>query len=257
MAISNLTTIPPVVNPLDDTEPPVLRSRPMSYRIKNWARFQHFKDRKPPWIKLYRDLLDDLEWHKLDGGSAKMLTALWLIASERGGDLPDVATIAFRVRLPEKQVKSTISNLSHWVLRIDDSAISPRCHDDPLETETETETEGETETEERPRKRGSRLPDDWQPGAEDIRYATEHGLDFARVAEVFRNYWHAAAGKGAVKLDWSATWRNWVLRDAKDVPRKPADKPVPTTAQIQAERAKAAGQNRAVAEKLGLPKLRP
>ena len=28
-------------------------------RIKNWKKFQHFRDRKPPWIKLYRDLLGE------------------------------------------------------------------------------------------------------------------------------------------------------------------------------------------------------
>jgi hypothetical protein len=33
----------------------------VTIRIKNWAQFQHFKDRKPPWVKLYRDLLDDME----------------------------------------------------------------------------------------------------------------------------------------------------------------------------------------------------
>ena len=30
-------------------------------RIKNWAQFQHFKDRSPPWIKLHREFLDDYD----------------------------------------------------------------------------------------------------------------------------------------------------------------------------------------------------
>ena len=33
-------------------------------RIRNFDKFQHFKDRRPPWIKLYRDLLEDLDWHE-------------------------------------------------------------------------------------------------------------------------------------------------------------------------------------------------
>ena len=37
-------------------------------RIKNWNRFQHFKDRKPPWIKLYRDILDDLAFQPVVSG---------------------------------------------------------------------------------------------------------------------------------------------------------------------------------------------
>jgi hypothetical protein len=59
-------------------------------KIKNWKKLQHYKDRKPPWIKLYRDLLDDPEWHELSGDDAKHLIMLWLIASEdENGVLPD------------------------------------------------------------------------------------------------------------------------------------------------------------------------
>lgn len=32
----------------------------------------------------------------------------------------------------------------------------------------------------------------------------------------FRDYWVAKAGPGAAKLDWSATWRNWLRRSAQD-----------------------------------------
>lgn len=30
--------------------------------IKNWERFQHYKDRNAPWVKLYRDLLTSESW---------------------------------------------------------------------------------------------------------------------------------------------------------------------------------------------------
>jgi hypothetical protein len=30
--------------------------------VRNWARFQHYKDRDPPWVKLYRDLLTSESW---------------------------------------------------------------------------------------------------------------------------------------------------------------------------------------------------
>lgn len=30
--------------------------------VKNWERFQHYKDRDPPWVKLYRDLLTSESW---------------------------------------------------------------------------------------------------------------------------------------------------------------------------------------------------
>jgi hypothetical protein len=115
-------------------------------KIKNWSKFQHFKDRKPPWVKLYRDLLDDIEWHELDPKAAKVLTMLWLIASEDDGNIPSTKQLAFRLRMPEKETEVCISKLSHWLEQDDDSTISERYQDDALETERETEKEREKET---------------------------------------------------------------------------------------------------------------
>ena len=116
-------------------------------KIKNWSKFQHFKDRKPPWVKLYRDLLDDLDWHELDPKAAKVLVMLWLIASEDDGHIPPTKQLAFRLRMSEKDIEVCISKLYHWLEQDDISTISKRYQDDGLETETETETEGEIETE--------------------------------------------------------------------------------------------------------------
>jgi len=115
-------------------------------KIKNWSKFQHFKDRKPPWVKLYRDLLDDIEWHELDPKAAKVLVMLWLIASEDEGSIPPNKQLAFRLRMSEKETEVCISKLSHWLEQDDDNVISTRYQDDAPETETETETEKKTET---------------------------------------------------------------------------------------------------------------
>jgi len=121
----------------------------MTLKIKNWHQFQHFKDRKPPWIKLYRELLDDIVWHQISGEDAKTLIMLWLIASENDGILPEFPVLAFRLRTTQKSIKSTVSRLSHWLIQddikliSDITTISERYQDDPLETETETETETE------------------------------------------------------------------------------------------------------------------
>jgi hypothetical protein len=120
----------------------------LALRVKNWHRFQHFKDRRPPWIKLYRELLDDPDWHELDSEASKALVMLWLIASEDDGRLPDSKKIAFRLRISEQKTKSLIGKLSHWLEQDDISAISSRHQGDAPETETETykeETEKETE----------------------------------------------------------------------------------------------------------------
>ena len=185
-------------------------------KIKNWAKFQHFKDRKPPWVKLYRDLLDDLEWHELDPIAAKVLTMLWLIASEDDGNIPELKTLSFRLRLPLKTTKECVSKLNHWLEQDDIKMISSRYQSDSLETETETETEIETEKE--VRKKASRLSPNWKLSESDYNFCRSErpDLDPKKIAESFKDYW-ISKPKDASKTDWSATWRNWVRR--QDVPK--------------------------------------
>ncbi|MBU6189481.1 MAG: helix-turn-helix domain-containing protein [Betaproteobacteria bacterium] len=75
-------------------------------------------------------------------------------------------------------------------------------------------------------RRGSRLPTDWWPSSADQDFARSLSVDPVITADSFRDYWHARPGAGGVKLDWSATWRNWCRNDAKRAPqnRQPAGK---------------------------------
>jgi hypothetical protein len=114
-------------------------------KIKNWEEFQHFKDRTPPWIKLYRYLLDDPEWHELSGDDSKILVMLWLIASEdkaMQGNLPNSKTLAFRLRITELQLNHHLTKLSSWLI-LDDNNVISLCYqtDAPEERQRREETE--------------------------------------------------------------------------------------------------------------------
>ncbi len=70
--------------------------------------------------------------------------------------------------------------------------------------------------------RGSRLPKDWiltkAWGEEALAIEPTWSADHCRFqADKFRDYWVAVSGKAGVKLDWLATWRNWV-RNAGPMP---------------------------------------
>ena len=73
-------------------------------------------------------------------------------------------------------------------------------------------------------KRGSRLPQDWFLTKAMGDWATQErpDLDVRQVADQFKDYWVAQAGQKGVKLDWDATWRNWV-RNTKAVKPNPYD----------------------------------
>ena len=60
--------------------------------------------------------------------------------------------------------------------------------------------------------RGSRLPHDWvlTKSLGEWAQSERPDLNIRQTAEQFKDYWIAQAGQKGVKLDWSATWRNWV-----------------------------------------------
>lgn len=65
-------------------------------------------------------------------------------------------------------------------------------------------------------KRGTRLPDDWQPPANCIEWWRSRSGDeqsFHDELDKFRDWARAASGSRGVKRDWDATFRNW-LRNA-------------------------------------------
>lgn len=114
-------------------------------KVKNWNRFQHYKNRKPgsklTWIKFYTDLLNDLEWFKLDDQSKATLVMLWLVASEYDGNLPPENQLAFRLRTSEKQLKATILKLSHWIQFDSSGALDGLYSPSRQEKEEEKEEE--------------------------------------------------------------------------------------------------------------------
>lgn len=56
--------------------------------VKNFDRFQHYKDRSPPWIKLYRDVLSDYAFTRLQDASRSHLMLIWVLASATDNRLP-------------------------------------------------------------------------------------------------------------------------------------------------------------------------
>lgn len=85
-------------------------------RPKNWSTFQHYKDRRPPWIKLHRSLLEDEDFDALRGDDVKYLIKIWLIASEHeNGDLPSVARLAYRLHMPAQKAEQLVSRLQAWL----------------------------------------------------------------------------------------------------------------------------------------------
>lgn len=97
--------------------------------------------------------------------------------------------------------------------------------------------------------RGSRLPEGWEPSPDALAWAAREAPQISVTTETerFRDFWQAKAGQDGRKLDWTATWRNWIRKAAEYQPRgSPGhpQKPVQPliSAKIYAERAASEGR---------------
>lgn len=81
------------------------------------------------------------------------------------------------------------------------------------------EEETNVSSKKKPPKRGRRLSEDWVLPSTWGQWAIEQGLDENTIrneAAKFRDYWTAKAGQAACKVDWQATWRNWIRKWKED-----------------------------------------
>lgn len=73
--------------------------------------------------------------------------------------------------------------------------------------------------------RGTRLPNDWILPNQWERWALMENQTLThesvlKAAEQFKDYWIAMPGQRGVKLDWCATWRNWIRRLGSSPPAR-------------------------------------
>lgn len=115
-------------------------------RVRNWEKFQHYRDRNPPWIKLYNDLLEDYEFGRLQDASKAHLIAIWLLASRTGNELPaDPEWIAGKIGATEPVNLSTLVSAGFLEAYGDASKALAESKQSAI-PEREGETEAETPT---------------------------------------------------------------------------------------------------------------
>lgn len=129
----------------------------------------------------------------------------------------------------------------------DVSAEMSRDRPQPIEVEEERDKPKKTSSSSGAR--ATRLPDDFEVTPELVAWARREvpDVDGRRETERFVNYWRGAGGAKARKVDWPATWRNWMLRADDDLGRQRAS-PRPTRQQETDDQFNRAMQRIAVRE---------
>lgn len=121
----------------------------MLLQPKNWAVFQHYKDRCPPWIKLHRDLLNDRVFMRLPLASKAIAPLMWLLASESKDGIFDgsMDELMFRLHISDKEYQQGVKPLiDNGFFTVACDMLAERLQVAIPETETEAERETEKET---------------------------------------------------------------------------------------------------------------
>jgi hypothetical protein len=86
-------------------------------------------------------------------------------------------------------------------------------HPDPTRPDPTRPSKEEAKASSEPRKRATRISEDFRVTPEMNLWAKDKApnTDLSLETEKFINFWVAKSGKDATKLDWVATWRNWIL----------------------------------------------
>jgi len=181
-------------------------------RVKNLAQFQHYKDRNPPWIKLHNEILHSRTWVTLDDASKALAIAIMLLASRTENKIPAdpayIQRVAYLHTLPDLQKLLDIDFIE--IIELDENCKQVLASASKVLAKRTTETE--TDINNSMRKRGTRLTKDWEPSDDVIKWAINErtDLDIQKVLDSFTDYWVSVSGAKGVKLDWDATFRNWV-----------------------------------------------
>ena len=204
-----------------------------------------------PWFRLYSEFAHDPKVQMLSEAMQRRYVMLLCLRCSEVLETLHETEIAFQLRLSTDELDETkqlfISknfidkhwNLLNWDKRqfvSDSSTMRVAKHrnkkkqvsnaDETLQKRPSNAIDTDTEQIQKKvnNKRGSRLAQDWFLSKSMGEWATQErpDLDVRQVAEQFKDYWAAQAGQKGVKLDWDATWRNWV-RNTKAVKPNPYD----------------------------------
>ena len=233
-----------------------------------------------PWFRLYSEFAHDPKIQMLSEAMQRRYVMLLCLRCSETLETLHETEIAFQLRLSTEELDETkglfISknfidkhwNLINWDKRqfvSDSSTMRVARHREKKKQGSNTDetlqehpsnvvdTEADTDTDKKKNKNklGSRLAQDWVLLKTWGEWAQKErpDIDVRKVAEQFKDHWIAQPGQKGVKLDWYATWRNWVRitnapkmnpADIGRVTVAPSNLPDPALEKIKADDKKAA-----------------
>lgn len=184
-------------------------------RIKEWDKFQHYKDRSPPWIKLHKAMMTSRTWVSLDDAGRVLAFACMMLAADTDNKTPLDPVYLRRVAyLNQNPDFGPLLGVGFIEIIEEDGSNASKTLAKRTECPPE-ERRGETDPASAKKPRKQSLPDGWSPKEETVAVlGRELGLvpqDVLRYVAPFADYClssgktytnHDAAFRNCVRQDW-------------------------------------------------------
>lgn len=189
--------------------------------IKNFEKYQHYKHRNPPWIKLHLEILDDAAFLRMPDASKWHYIGLLLLASRREnrieadpeyirGRLGLNAELDLSQRFLKDHVLAPCKRIAS-VLHTNADSETEKSRD-RVETETEVEVKQAASPSVLSRLESFSITPEIEAWAAKEEISAVHSY-----LEEFKDYWRSVGGKrrnGQQIQNWPAAFKNR-LRDLK------------------------------------------
>lgn len=129
-----------MVNDVSDT--------PKILQVRNWSKHQSWRsDRgQPPWIKIYRALLRDVDWISLSDAQRGQLVSIWMLAADRNGEVPNDPKIIRKLcQLDDEPDLEALQNAGFLL----DASLTPTWRHDDANVTTQSRVEEKREEQNR------------------------------------------------------------------------------------------------------------
>jgi hypothetical protein len=91
-------------------------------RVIDFEKLQHYRDRKPPWIKLYRDLWSDPRFFDLNETERYFLISFYIVASQTDNRIPENPAWLKKEMATTKPIPIARLIEAGWIERVEQSA---------------------------------------------------------------------------------------------------------------------------------------
>jgi hypothetical protein len=189
-----------------------------AYKIDKWERYQHYKHRSPPWIKLHYELISSSTWVMLDDASKLLAIVCMMLASRHDGCIPDnpdyVQKMAHISVKPDFQPLVDVG----FLLKIDDASsnASKLLADASTGARIEKRRVEKSRVEDRPQKSLNEFKLDSLDYLQPWLDVNNFNIDRLVLRDKIFDYCKA---KGKTYKDYNAVFRIWAKNEKTTAPK--------------------------------------